>query len=883
MKPQEPVGDPTQPHTVSSLNPQSFTEPVAGSGLLEARFNISRTRPLVPWKQREFRGGPDIYVQEPGGRTKLIDQRDFKERSFTASDTGESEQTASVIPVNDLGLEAAASVSRDKFHEFYSCWENDLPIFETEHYMSIDELRRHLGCMDGGQDRIEELIGEEMVRNFERSAGGNEDYLPLDAFEAIFNIETIKSIVKETHPKSAKPMWREMVARIIGTKPNEGYRRILGILVLMDQASCIGEFIREGITDTDLPIPKSHSDDEESETRNRLHTLFKSRHRNFIELFYIYQRRLFVPFFDIQEGKLRSYTFGPETVLPWKDYTKKTDGGIGLVHRIQIHPKHHNFKISNDPQTPLYFALKEISATDRDTYQQELWALQKSTSQIQREKHLIKLLLTYEYGDKCYFLFEWADGNLSEFWDQPNIIPAPSDTWAVQQCLGISSAIKRIHGLATWQKDLRSSLGSGSDDERGWGRHGDIKPNNILWFSTYGGDPNRILHHHLVVSDLGLTRYHSRASRSAVPWLHIEGYTRAYRPPEMDMDHLISQKYDIWSLGCVFLEFCVWYVEGGKAVQTFGLERGDEDKSEIENVEEDKYFNVITDDQGGKKAVLKPIVEKYITKLRDAKECTPFVKQMLDLIQHGMLVVDAKERFKIDQVCTDISEIKRSLKPETELTQTIDVTLRVIPSEGQHSVELDAVQIDTLVHHAEGNSDDVATDSGRRRSLSIRSEKDDSEHLARNMHDSAKASFLADDEPKDERPEDTDSKGMQTTLNIQNNSPFPKPPVAKTGAQTTALRPRPGVSIQGESGKVKAIETQKPRNITLINADLVENSGAGAPLHGQASRTENEQQRQHVKIRVLHQWAVLRNKVERYTRGTLRSLEQTKKRKSRTI
>ncbi|KAI1778970.1 kinase-like domain-containing protein [Hypoxylon cercidicola] len=611
----EPVADPMQPRLIDNPTTRYSTEDVTGLDPLRIRYDISSSwgegQPIVSWKQKEFEGGPDIYVEEPGGKKKLAGEGDSKEKAFTASDTGESEQASSVILVNDLGFEAAPAVSLHQFRSFYSCWAKNQSNSETEHFMAVDELRGYLGYNGAEAYTIEQLIGKEMEISFEKSKKDNKDYLTIDAFEAIFNIETIKSLVKETHPKNTKSMWQKMVAQIVGIRPNEGYRRILGVLVLMDRASYIDGFIREGITDSDLPIRRGSHNDKEFVTHKGAHTLFKSWHRNDIELFYVYQGKVFIPFFDIQEDKLCSYQFSDDIRLPWKEYTEKRSGGNGLVHQVQIHPKHHNFKkTSNDSEKSLYFALKEIPAIDRDTYRRELWALQKSISQTQREKHLIKLLLTFEHGDKCYFLFEWADGNLADLWAQSksNLTPAPSDTWAVQQCLGVSSAIKRIHGLATWQKERRLSLGSGSDDERGWGRHGDIKPNNILWFSEYGNDPS--LPHHLVVSDLGLTRYHSRATRSAVHWLHIEGYTRAYRPPEMDMEHMISQKYDVWSLGCVFLEFCVWYVGDGKAVEVFGLNRASQDESEIENVEEDKYFNIRTDHQGRKIASLNPIVEE---------------------------------------------------------------------------------------------------------------------------------------------------------------------------------------------------------------------------------------------------------------------------------
>ncbi|KAI1761143.1 kinase-like domain-containing protein [Hypoxylon sp. FL1150] len=886
MQPQyDPIEDLTQPRTVNGpMNRVNryFTESITGSGPLGTRFDISQSQPI--WKQNEFK----IYVEEPGGTKKLADESNFREYPRAVSETGESD-TSSVIPVDDLGLGAAPAKSLDTFREFYYCWEKNISAPRIEHVMFLGELRRHLGSTGREPDTIEKLISDKMQTSFERSKRDNQLYLPLDAFETIFDIETIKSLIKEAYPTWKESKWREMVARIVGTKPNEGYRRILGVLVLMGRVSSISEFIEEVIPDSDLPIRRSQSDDQEFETRKGVYTLFRSWHMNFIELFYVYQKRLFIPFFDIQENQLCSYEFNADIILPWKHYTRKTNGGNGLVHKVQIHPDHHNFKTPSDPKKPLCFALKEISAVDRDTYRRELWALQKTTSQTQKEKHLIKLLLTFEHGDKCYLLFEWANGNLEEFWEQSDISPAPSDTWAVQQCLGISNAIKRIHGLATWQVARRSYLGSESDDERGWGRHGDIKPNNILWFSEYGNDPQNILHHHLVVSDLGLTRYHSRATRSAVPWLHIEGYTWTYRPPEMDTEHLISQKYDIWSLGCVFLEFCVWYVNGGDAVEVFRAGRIDQDKSEIEELEEDKYFNITTDDQGGKRASLKPIIEEYISRLRIADKSTPFINKMLNLIQDGMLVVDSKERWKIDQVCTEIDQIRRSLKPTTDSRHTVEDTVanhdevssraelryrstdrpRVqIASEDRPSVEENSVsQTNTLVNFAQGDFGDALADSSRRRSLSIRSEQSDSE----TVQGSQNATELASDKPKEDgEAHDKDSHERQTTFNTRSNSTLPKLPFIKTNPHT-APRPKSGQLIQDVVGNVEAFETRESKCVTLIHADLM-------------GGDSEQRWRQHFKIRVLQPWVLLRKKVEGYAQRSIHSREQTRRtNKSKTI
>jgi hypothetical protein len=77
---------------------------------------------------------------------------------------------------------------------------------------------------------------------------------------------------------------------------------------------------------------------------------------------------------------------------------------------------------------------------------------------------LIKLLLTFQHGERYYFLFEWADCNLQEYWEQnpeaPRYRTPAKTTWAAEQCWGLAGAVKQIHGLATWKKQKRSGTSS---------------------------------------------------------------------------------------------------------------------------------------------------------------------------------------------------------------------------------------------------------------------------------------------------------------------------------------------------------------------------------------------------------------------------------------
>jgi serine/threonine protein kinase len=173
--------------------------------------------------------------------------------------------------------------------------------------------------------------------------------------------------------------------------------------------------------------------------------------------------------------------------------------------------------------------------------------------------HLIKLLVTFSWREQFYLLFPWADGNLLDFWQ---MFPQPSSperdrnmaVWFSEQCLGIVQGLEMIHMAdSPSTEDLTKVSG-----HQLHGRHGDLKPENILWFKPYQ-DTHRNHFGVLKISDFGLTRFHRTRSKS-----HFESVavSRTYRPPEYDIVKMVSQSYDIWTLGCVLLEFVTWYLYG---------------------------------------------------------------------------------------------------------------------------------------------------------------------------------------------------------------------------------------------------------------------------------------------------------------------------------
>lgn len=231
--------------------------------------------------------------------------------------------------------------------------------------------------------------------------------------------------------------------------------------------------------------------------------------------------------------------------------------------------------------------------------------------------HLVPLQLTFKHGSDYFLIFPWADGNLKQFWKKKRPLRSQKKRvcWFLYQCWGISRGLRKIHHLGT---QMKSSSGGGDmldgknlpkmvlqpiAVDREWGRHGDIKPENILWFREHDGKPD-----HLVISDFGLTRFNSAQSRSRVQQEQIPGFSGTYRPPDMHFDETISQKYDVWSLGCVFLEFISWLLLGRKAVDNFVRARIDDETEKQSVAAEDKFFGIVDAGQGQQSPILKTSV-----------------------------------------------------------------------------------------------------------------------------------------------------------------------------------------------------------------------------------------------------------------------------------
>jgi serine/threonine protein kinase len=238
-------------------------------------------------------------------------------------------------------------------------------------------------------------------------------------------------------------------------------------------------------------------------------------------------------------------------------------------------------------------AVKKICAYNPEA-SHELNVLRNLRKQQHLHHHLLPLVAAYKQHDCLFLILPWAEADLNQYWkmNDPTSLgkSAELSTWLKQQCYGIAEAVSRIHRYDTTSGTMmlssdtslepnpksaqRHPQSNQSPDPPNrktlFGRHGDIKPANILWFPGKRSDR---CFGTLKLSDFGTTHF-SDGQRNSMQDNYTVPYSRSYQSPECRLpDGQISSQCDVWAMGCVFLEFVCWYVGGYELLNKFEHER----------------------------------------------------------------------------------------------------------------------------------------------------------------------------------------------------------------------------------------------------------------------------------------------------------------------
>jgi len=166
-------------------------------------------------------------------------------------------------------------------------------------------------------------------------------------------------------------------------------------------------------------------------------------------------------------------------------------------------------------------------------------------------------------ADHC-FVLPWAErGNLWDFWADGRTSPGTEWrflVWVFRQLSGLTEAVAEMHGLEG--ENLR---------------HGDLKPENVLCFRD--DSQSAITPIRLVLTDVGLAKAHEKATDQRKQQRDITSTsvsTVRYQAPELETQsnetRILSQDFDVWSLGCIYMEFVIWLLYGLDGLVRFTAE-----------------------------------------------------------------------------------------------------------------------------------------------------------------------------------------------------------------------------------------------------------------------------------------------------------------------
>ncbi|RSL53974.1 hypothetical protein CEP51_014790 [Fusarium floridanum] len=284
--------------------------------------------------------------------------------------------------------------------------------------------------------------------------------------------------------------------------------------------------------------------------------------------------------------------------LPFTTTGKQASLGASnysTVEERSIHAGHIEPRVGQDEFGNVRVAIKKLLSLEQGPADQEAKVLE-----MMRElhtDHMIKAIAYYRYDGKHHFMFPWAEhGNLWEFWTkgQGPSLKKPYVIWAFTQLKGLAHAIEQLHDQKTC-------------------RHGDLKPENFLCFSKDHAERTRL--------------------RQVT---HTKVSTKRYSAPEMDVNPgaPLSRRFDIWSMGCILLEFVIWILYGGEEL----IRCTEASVSTFYKVKRDEGERVVS-------VEVDPTVQGWISSIRKDWRCASgtALENLIHLITDRLLVVNVKD------------------------------------------------------------------------------------------------------------------------------------------------------------------------------------------------------------------------------------------------
>ncbi|RTE68477.1 hypothetical protein BHE90_017145 [Fusarium euwallaceae] len=467
----------------------------------------------------------------------------------------------------------------------------------------------------GAEDALRDSIWDSLCRS---EFDDDRSFVPRGSLQKLITPETIDAVLEENH------VLNTMRATELRSFILQEARVLFIILVVVevDLVSALNGLRRFGLTDQFLPIPQSvlrahrRSRQEEGSDYNPALRAFHRRPWTPArrEHFYEQQWKFLAPIFTPEKPDAN---VAPRTILPFvKLGPNRKTGLFSTVYKVEIHADHQSVMTQWEGE-PAPAALKEVR-TDSDVAEiRRMWENEaRAWKEIRNfhHTHLVTPVASILRGSQKLLLFDWADGgDLREFWE--------TDIWPLTKSL-ILEVISQLLGLSRGLLQLH----------RGNCRHGDLKPENILIFrdSTTIGV--------LKFGDMGSSKTHRQSTGFRDDRTSTRVGTLRYEPPEAMTaeDKPRSRRYDIWSVGCIMLEFVIWLVHGPKGLRRFNNESWRFDSSS------NAFYLVTRKPDGTTGTDVHPVVKRWLEHMLDSVSWVrnTALGDLLELTRRHLLVVN---------------------------------------------------------------------------------------------------------------------------------------------------------------------------------------------------------------------------------------------------
>ena len=281
-------------------------------------------------------------------------------------------------------------------------------------------------------------------------------------------------------------------------------------------------------------------------------------------------------------------------------------------------------------------------------------ALSKEMSKFNHE-NLIRQVGTWSSNQNTYILFPSGDTNLRELLEKDHPSTLSDQVKYLDQLHKIIGAVQFVHDHNS-SKAIKKQLARNRQASlAGW--HLDLRPENIIVEEKENGSSQWL------IADLGLSSVGTSQSRKS--WYVSPELSSTLSPPGENQEDTGGQ-YDVWALGCIFLEILIKICDAGDP----SLSR------QLSSIGQLWHRSATTG-----RAQLKPEVLDLFKTLRQLHAVLSQFEELLNLVW-ATLEVDHKRRLSIlelkDRLASILAQIpdstffNRSLKTIIDTTETED-------------------------------------------------------------------------------------------------------------------------------------------------------------------------------------------------------------------